>query len=757
MCPNKKSSLHRYSPKLHIEIPKDFLRESEKKTRKNPAPPEKDRETKESEFGEQVAYLRQSQLDFKIYAGDLYFAEIKYDKASINSVESLIAGLSATLLKYSKKRAIISIESGNFNRFEERLFKRSYLDQVYSVQPYSERLDPYLAQLLPRAAANEKIPIEVDFFPNLERKHYKEATNAIRQFVGISDESFGKEADDVNNDVLLLEADVSEIKKISTGVATISKILLPPEIIMEPSGFDVTGIPESKIEPPESTSSINIIDSGLRREHPLIKKCLGATPDYSQITADCTDSRGHGTFVSGLACYGRELNVGHFKSKFFVNMAKVIDSPTTFSEIERAFPEIIDNLVQELKSHSRIFNMSFNFYPRSLYIPEHVAKLCEKIDELIRRYDLVFCISAGNIVKFRELYDQGYEYPEYYKYESSDVRVAPPANCCNAISVGSYVAKGKDNNEKCVAREGDVSPFSRCGPSTGLILKPEVVESGGNVFLNAGKPGATNDMKVCSLGFHGSQPALEYKIGTSFAAPIIAHLAANIIDKYQQVSANLVRALIVNSCTELGPRRSEYLAGIKKMNIYGFGTPDINRALHSYAYRVTLYHEDSVSVNKNHFISFYVPQELKGAVTSRRIIITLAYDPPIDRNFFEDDKLGAYTNVALKLTLYKGIKDKHNRISPNDFCIVKSRSNLDSAYKNSTIKNLVYEWHNNGFGKMWYVKIEPERNNITADFKQNYALVITIEAENESLDIYETVAERMNIHIREREREIVKI
>jgi subtilase family protein len=103
--------------------------------------------------------------------------------------------------------------------------------------------------------------------------------------------------------------------------------------------------------------------------------------------------------------------------------------------------------------------------------------------------------------------------------------------------------------EQPIARRDQPSPFTRRGPSVGGAIKPELMAYGGNWAVNERTANrwtikrGLGELSTC-MDFAGGRLLAE-DIGTSFAAPAVAHLAARILIDHPNASANLLRALLV--------------------------------------------------------------------------------------------------------------------------------------------------------------------------------------------------------------------
>ena len=192
----------------------------------------------------------------------------------------------------------------------------------------------------------------------------------------------------------------------------------------------------------------------------------------------------------------------------------------------------------------------------------------------------------------------GREYPAYL--DEGSCRVANPGQSLQALTVGS-VAYGAfdDAGWRSFASEaGHPSAFSRCGFGIWGVIKPEVVEYGGdNLRTQANPPnvGTPSHAKPCYPELVRSTmfppgPAVERdEVGTSYAAPKVTRIAAKLQEVLPDESCLLYRALIVQSAR--WPRwawnapTAEQLAVLRRI---GYGIPDIGRAATNTDYRTTL-------------------------------------------------------------------------------------------------------------------------------------------------------------------------
>ena len=157
-----------------------------------------------------------------------------------------------------------------------------------------------------------------------------------------------------------------------------------------------------------------------------------------------------------------------------------------------------------------------------------MAGLAVTLDALSRELDVLFVVPTGNYEgDDTGPGDWGAEYPGYLTADASTL--LDPAPALSALTVGSLARNERnsrwpnDPGYRPVARSDQPSPFTRHGPSVNDAIKPDIVDYGGNMMLDAragsrpmnGAHGA-GELST-SHRFAAGQPFAEDS-GTSFAA-----------------------------------------------------------------------------------------------------------------------------------------------------------------------------------------------------------------------------------------------
>lgn len=489
----------------------------------------------------------------------------------------------------------------------------------------------------------------------------------------------------VTNEVLnllLLEEIVKEIDR-------------PPQPAFETAAdynLPISDFPEV-VPPPEDNCGVLVIDSGVQRHHPLISKVLGEAevfPDAKRqlIKGGSDDVHGHGTNVAGIAIYGNVENCiqqRSFDPTAWLFSARVTDENNRYDEdllIETQFDEVIRAFVEQYPN-CKVINISLGNADQIYRDGLKQFRLAAKIDEIAYQYqhkNILFVISAGNaFYEEAESNEQlRTDYPNYLLNKSA--RIIDPATSAIALTVGSLsfgrgsVTEPSDVRRQAIANlSGYPSPFTRTGFSVDGMIKPDVVDFGGDLVLDLSYretlglpkvnvlPDSVAGVSVLTLCKDFKSSLFHICSGTSFAAPRVANLAAQLFTKYPEASSNLIRALIVNSALvpkEIPPEfqckgnKSQSKQIKKQLAIYGYGQPDLQRAMYSAENYVVL-SEDNILIKVGYFHIYEIPQlppdffKTKG---TRILSISLAFDPPT-----RPTRGDSYLGVTMEFDLFKGI------------------------------------------------------------------------------------------------------
>jgi hypothetical protein len=425
---------------------------------------------------------------------------------------------------------------------------------------------------------------------------------------------------------------------------------LPPRlgVAVELLLTDINQFPP--IDPPSADApAIAVLDSGLTSGHPLLGAAVGDAQGYlePQRSANDTDPYWHGTFVGGLALYGDVQNA--IQQRQFVPQLRLF-SGKVFEDNEQDQVEFVEKAVEEAvrdlhgKYGCKVFNLSFGDLNK-VYDGRHVRGLAYTLDRLTREVGVLFVVPTGNLQLAQLPQDAREQYPNYL-FEA-DARLLDPATALNVLTVGGISlfeatrdAQRHPNTieDHILARANQPFPLTRRGPSINGAIKPDVVEHAGNVALmRAGGRTRHAGLGIVSLnGGFATGWAFKEDIGTSYAAPQVAHKAARLLAEVPDASPNLLRALI--GAHARWPRACEDLLGPgnraegrdRLLKLIGYGQVDDAALYRSLDHTVTLLAEEQVGNDQHHFFELPLPHSFwANGRRTREITVALAYSPEV--------------------------------------------------------------------------------------------------------------------------------
>jgi len=427
-------------------------------------------------------------------------------------------------------------------------------------------------------------------------------------------------------------SDVAELRRARTG----SSFFV--DLSVSEQGEWVADLLSRTEQIPADAPAVCVLDTGVNRGHPLLE------PAISEADATAVDPRwgsqdngggplsaGHGTEMAGLALYGDLIPVlessDPVRLRHRLESVKILppswaapNEPDLYGAVTAqavARPEI------QAPLRPRVFSMAVT-------VPDGASKgqptsWSAALDALAAGRGFhqsdsglvyldaaeaaahrLFVVSAGNVRLDRFVLDH---------LNRSDLEpVQDPAHAWNALTVGACTNKpiieGPDGDGwQPVARPGDLSPWSTTGVTFGKAWpnKPDVVFEGGNVAHDGSGEFDPGVPDLCLLSTY-HQPIVKPLViscGTSAATAQVARMGAIIITEHSALWPETVRALIVHSARwtsgmQLAIDGADCKnARGKLVQRYGFGVPDVSRALRSALDSLTLVAESTIHPYEN--------------------------------------------------------------------------------------------------------------------------------------------------------------
>ncbi len=392
------------------------------------------------------------------------------------------------------------------------------------------------------------------------------------------------------------------------------------------------------LPPNINAPKICVIDSGIQEGHKLLSPAIQTEasfcflPSQPSNTADEVGGGGHGTRVAGSILYPRFIpESGRYQLPFWIQNARILDKDCKLPL--NVFPPALMKAVVERYPTTMLFNLSVN--AATPYRPVHMSAWAAQLDWLSFNKNILFIVSTGNV--FREntsnhifpaitnFYKREIQYPDYL-YERLS-QVSNPAQSAFALTVGSVcIDTFEDDDRESFGSRDEASAFTKTGPGIWGMIKPDVVEYGGDLVkqkvgsLNLTEQMATSPELVKKGGF-----ASRDSVGTSYAAPRVAHIAAMIQTVLPNENALLYRALVVQSARL--PFDWFKNPTFKNLQTHGYGIPDADRAIDNTPQRITFITSNDIKPQTAHIYSIAIPKELSNPGDSYDVLIeiTLSY------------------------------------------------------------------------------------------------------------------------------------
>lgn len=448
---------------------------------------------------------------------------------------------------------------------------------------------------------------------------------------------------------------------------------LPPRlgVAVELLRTDINLFPT--FNPPSADApAVAVLDSGLTSGHPLLGSAVGDAQGYLEphrSTHD-TNPHWHGTFVSGLALYGdvhSAIQQRQFVPQLRLFSGKVFedDGQDQTEFVEKAVEEAVRDLHGQYGC--KVFNLSYGDLNK-VYDGRHVRGLAYTLDRLTRELGVLFVVPTGNL-QLDQLPQEAREQFPNYLFEAH-ARLLDPATALNALTVGGVSlfeatrdAQNHPNTieDNILARANQPFPLTRRGPSINGAIKPDVVEHAGNIALmrTGGRPRHTG-LGVVSLNGGFATHGLTFKedIGTSYAAPQVAHKAARLLGAVPDASPNLLRALIgaharwPQACeTLLGPgNRPE--GRERLLQLIGYGRVDDAALYRSLDHTVTLLAKERIGNDQHHFFELPLPDSFwANGRRTREVTVALAYSPEVRTTRLDYRRAKLWFNLVVAANL----------------------------------------------------------------------------------------------------------
>ncbi|WP_323666405.1 S8 family peptidase [Pectobacterium punjabense] len=618
---------------------------------------------------------------------------------------------------------------------------------------------------------NERYIIDVELWDFGGRIEREAKIESIRSIVIENEGGFIDSYVGPSISILRVECNIECLNEI-LEIPEVYAIDLPPSPDMATSTYldiDLDSAPEVN-DAYNDLPIIGVIDSGVNN-HPFLNGALIGGISFLQDNGE--DIWGHGTSVAGIAAFGDfryQLRNGNQLTRYAkICHAKVVNDIGKFPD-EIVIPKLMSQAITQLheRFNCRIFNISLGD-PKAPFNGKRNGQWASILDDLARSLDILIIISAGNGNSWgMNPEDAINEYPNFLLNEKN--KFLEPAGAVNALTVGSL--SNGDGLPQDLAEYVGVLPtakidepsiFTRIGPGVLGICKPDIVDYGGTAIYDSAIPrirsgGDIPEAGMISLNNQFLTSLFKASSGTSVAAPMVANKAAILLKQMPDCTANLLRALLVNSSNHptINQQRINLLDESAKNSIYGKGISRVKNLISSEDNRVVLYAQDELQLDYFSVYEIPITDIFKNTNGRKNIKITLTFDPPVRHT--RKDYLGCEMNFRLirgkssaevfDFFKVREVNGNIQEMSPSNNCNLKPGPN-SRDFGTVQTASVSYDRAMQNYGDTYYLVVRCQAR--WADFiqTQRYAIVVEL-THSQDVNIYQTIQQRIQPRIQPR-------
>lgn len=416
--------------------------------------------------------------------------------------------------------------------------------------------------------------------------------------------------------VVLAMANIEKLEQIIHNSDTVAELRIPkdtPSFFLDMRPYEQEEWAEdlfTRNRPPKDDAiAVCLLDTGVNRRHILIDPGLDSNDLHTcNPNWGTHDHHGHGTQMAGLILYSDLFKA--LQVQTLTILTHRLESVKILPSNGQNPPELYGAITEEAVSRpeirnpqrKRIFCMAITSeQPSPNY--GNPSSWSAAIDQLAFGEDdhkRLLIISAGNVNEDI--------FPDNYLNCNDVATIENPAQAWNPLIIGAYTEKVNIIHSDFLGWEpiapcGDLCPTSRTSVSwqNQWPIRPDVVFEGGNYASDGtNKAESIDDLSLLTT-FHIPERKLFASMSdTSCATALASYMAARILSEYPNYWPETIRALIVHSAewTQAMKMHFNQVSRQKdKKNLirrYGYGVPDLERALKSSNTDLTIIIEDKL-------------------------------------------------------------------------------------------------------------------------------------------------------------------
>lgn len=419
-------------------------------------------------------------------------------------------------------------------------------------------------------------------------------------------------------DVVLALADTARMARLVANTDAVAELRAPKDspnffLDMRPiEQADWAGDLADRVQPAGPLAPVVcLLDSGVTQGHPLIAPGLDPADQHAYEDAwgvgDSAFWTGHGTMMAGVALYGdleaALVGGGPVPLNHRLETVKILPpNAQNDPELYGAVTEIgMGKAEAQAPRRRRVFCMAVSSgIGLGRGRPSSWSATVDKLSYGGGNQRRLMVLAAGNI---RDPIVAG----EYL--DANDLAEAEnPCQAWNALVAGAYTNRTTITHAdyaawQALAPAGDLSPASRTSNvwDRQWPIRPDIVFEGGN-FAHDGVnlAEAIDDLQLVTTHYRPNLRLFDSFGDTSAAAALASHFSAEIMAVRPELWPETVRALMVHSAEWTPAMRAWFDAAGSQteraavLRRYGWGVPDLGRALLSATNDATLMIEDAL-------------------------------------------------------------------------------------------------------------------------------------------------------------------
>jgi hypothetical protein len=443
---------------------------------------------------------------------------------------------------------------------------------------------------------------------------------ALKKYLTDHDIEFTLSQESANLEVYGASQD--QLKEIIQNFDIVLNVTSSLATVVKPSEFN---LPERSYgfeinNSDEQLPIIVIIDTGISNQTPLAAITI---PDEefnltgSSVLEDNVSDGGHGTAIAALAALGKKAYLQNYRDEIASDAKllsiKVLDNRSGYLS-QKAVVDLLYAAKAKYPS-LKIFVLSICYDHCKVDNEDHSTYAFE-LDKFAYENNCLISICTANNLDApndNNSYDLNYFFNE-------KTNLCSPAESMNNITVGACarslrgdIFHGISNSKEYPAmysRKGhiDLHTLFPANKINKTYFKPDVIECGGDYEASGGFIGTSENatMEVLSAN---PQESFYKNVGTSFSAPLVANVAAQIQKIYPEITAASIKALIVNGAsTNLIRFDKAFERLLTKTS--GHGVVNDLDSVFSNQNRITILIEDQIEPEQLKLFPLHFPQYL---------------------------------------------------------------------------------------------------------------------------------------------------